>query len=291
MNFLKWRLPSGRILAYHELGSPEGIPLVFYHGFPGSSVQASLIEDESVYQPFRLIAVDRPGFGESDPDPDRSIQSFAEDIVHLMEGLGLSKFHVLGVSGGAPYALGCAFFYPEKVLSVTAVSGLGPLSEIEFLSLMPTFTRNSLKLIRKSKYLSQLAMSLLHKAFTRASEAEGLTPPKFFLKGLATADQKLILDERLRKKFRSSMKHSFRNGAQGAARDLQLMTQNWEVDFSQLSMPVRFWHGSQDTIVPHEHSLRLAKKIKSSEVKIFENEGHYSVPLNCFAEILKPLQK
>ena len=54
-------LPDGRKLSYRQFGNPRG-PLVFYfHGLPGSHMEAKLIEDEIRQSGLRVVAVDREG--------------------------------------------------------------------------------------------------------------------------------------------------------------------------------------------------------------------------------------
>jgi pimeloyl-ACP methyl ester carboxylesterase len=74
----------------------------------------------------RYIVVDRPGFGSSDPSPERSVAAFASDLGQVMTVLGYKRFSVVGVSAGAPYALACGSALPGRVHAVAAVSPLVP---------------------------------------------------------------------------------------------------------------------------------------------------------------------
>jgi len=49
------------------------------------------------------------------------------DEVELVDALGLRRFAVLGVSGGAPHAFACAWAFPDRVAAVALVSSIGPL--------------------------------------------------------------------------------------------------------------------------------------------------------------------
>jgi pimeloyl-ACP methyl ester carboxylesterase len=46
----------------------------------------------------RLISPDRPGIGLSDPQPDRTIRDWADDIADLLDQLGVDRFAVMGWS-------------------------------------------------------------------------------------------------------------------------------------------------------------------------------------------------
>lgn len=299
MDAQKFRLKSGRHLGYRELGNPQGIPLVFFHGFPGSSVQATIIEDQSVYAPFRVIAVDRPGFGDSEYDSARTIKTFARDIGELLDSLGIEKFHVLAVSGGNPYGFACAHELTGRVLSINSVSGLGPLFEPEFLADMKYVLRMGLQVSTRTG-LADRALAILWGAFTklkRGKEAEEDAPAKMnaglkmFLRTIPEPDRAIILNEKLRQNLRRSMRNSFRQGSAGLAMDLRLMTQDWGIDFSSLKMPIRLWHGELDTIVPNSHSSKIAKKIPHAELTLMKGEGHYSLPIMRLNLIMEPLLK
>jgi len=62
------RLPGGRKLGYAEGGDPNGVPVFYFHGFPGSRLEATLLPPSGI----RLIGVDRPGYGLSTPAPAAS---------------------------------------------------------------------------------------------------------------------------------------------------------------------------------------------------------------------------
>lgn len=281
------RLPDNRHLAYRELGNPSGIPILFFHGFPGSSVQAAVVPVRSAYDDFRVIAVDRPGFGYSSHDPARTHLSFARDLKSLVEQLQLPPLHLLSVSGGTPYAFAAASVLGAHALSLNSVGGLGPLSEASFMSEMKAFSQWALKTSGRFAGAANFSMTLLEMLITREPK-EAASPKilKLLLKNLPASDQALIGNEELRRKFRLSMRNSFRNGPHGASRDLHLMTQAWGVDFSELKLPVRLWHGDVDSIVPVNHSVYLAKKIPHSELSILKGEGHYSVPLRRLMNVL-----
>jgi pimeloyl-ACP methyl ester carboxylesterase len=71
-------------------------------------------------QHFRVIRYDRPGFGDSAPVD--SIRSHHDDLAALLDGLDVAQAHVLGCSRGGEIALSFALTYPQRTLSVVAVS-------------------------------------------------------------------------------------------------------------------------------------------------------------------------
>lgn len=62
-----------------------------------------------------LVTFDRPGYGESDPDPKRTYRSIALDIEELADHLELgSKFYVIGFSMGGQVVWGCLKYIPHR---------------------------------------------------------------------------------------------------------------------------------------------------------------------------------
>jgi pimeloyl-ACP methyl ester carboxylesterase len=60
-------LSDGRHLAWRFYGRRDGAPILFFHGFPGSRLQAALVHAQAAAAGVALIAFDRPGFGASSP--------------------------------------------------------------------------------------------------------------------------------------------------------------------------------------------------------------------------------
>lgn len=119
-------LKDGRRLAYHAEG--EGAPVIAFHGMGSSRMTwTSRKSLHEIVPGVRLIAVDRPGYGDSSSPPaGYSYAAFVEDLVELADNLGLDRFCVAGHSSGGPYALAAAALLPERVVACAAVSSDPP---------------------------------------------------------------------------------------------------------------------------------------------------------------------
>lgn len=70
-----------------------------------------LIEELGVY----MVGFDRAGYGESDPNPKRSRQSAAMDVIELADALELGpKFYLVGISLGCHAVWAALKYYPER---------------------------------------------------------------------------------------------------------------------------------------------------------------------------------
>ena len=102
-------LPDGRTLAYADCGAPDGTPVIFHHGTPGSRLFAALLDDSVSEAGVRVVVPDRPGYGRSDPvDPaEASLADGRADVEALADHLDFDSFGVASFSGGGPFALAC----------------------------------------------------------------------------------------------------------------------------------------------------------------------------------------
>ena len=86
-------LADGRALAYAEWGPSNGRPLLHFHGIPDGRFSwgsGPACEDRGI----RLIAIDRPGVGGSDPKPGRSVADWAADVKELEDGVAVASAYV-----------------------------------------------------------------------------------------------------------------------------------------------------------------------------------------------------
>ena len=94
----------------------KGLPVVLLHGY-GEDLSLWDNLSPALSSSFRVIALDLPGFGQSDRLPGSfSIDDVAHDVVQfLSEELQVNKFVVLGHSLGGYVALAMAEHYPERI--------------------------------------------------------------------------------------------------------------------------------------------------------------------------------
>ncbi|TYI87191.1 hypothetical protein E1A91_D04G118600v1 [Gossypium mustelinum] len=98
------RLKDGRHLAYKEHGVPRHV---------ATTLSPEVIEELGVY----IVSFDRPGYGESAPNPKQTVKSMAMDIEELADQLGLgSKFYVIGYSIGRQAVWSCLKYIPNSHL-------------------------------------------------------------------------------------------------------------------------------------------------------------------------------
>jgi hypothetical protein len=134
-------LPDGRTLGYREYGDPAGSPCVYLSGTPASSAAAQLMDETAKEMGVRWIAVDKPGYGASTFQPERSLRSITGDVVALADLLGLQRFAVAGESGGGPWTLALAHDLHDRLTTAILIGGIGPTSNRSLLTGMTRVNR------------------------------------------------------------------------------------------------------------------------------------------------------
>jgi pimeloyl-ACP methyl ester carboxylesterase len=119
-------LPDGRTLAVDDVGDPAGTPVVYLHGTPDSRLARHPDDSLAASAGVRLLAVDRPGAGESTFDPNADATSLGEDLAVLLDALGISRTALLGWSSGGLAALSAASVLGHRAGALTIVSSLPP---------------------------------------------------------------------------------------------------------------------------------------------------------------------
>ncbi len=113
---------NGVTLAYREIGS--GYPLLLINGFASTMDTWNPPVLAALAAHFRVIIFDNRGTGYSSaPDTPFSITLFVEDTAALMDVLGISRAHVLGLSMGASIAQELVLAFPSRVERLILVAG------------------------------------------------------------------------------------------------------------------------------------------------------------------------
>lgn len=272
-------LPDGRLLGYSDTGDQSLPPVFYFHGFPGSRLEASFLPLKSA----RLIGVDRPGYGLSSPKRGRKLADFPKDVAALADHLQIKKFSIMGVSGGGPYAAACAHWLPERVAAAALVCPLGPpeapgmsqgrLRMLTNLARRP-ITRNALFGIGRAIVLDDNMMR-------RAAAYRARQPRAEADRGLMTSDMgRLML---------TSWREAIGKGVAGMSSDSRIYGTPWGWRISEMRVPTYLWHGHADTVVPSSIGRYYAARVPDMHATFTDNDGHFSIVLNHADDIIQRL--
>lgn len=264
-----------------EFGDPKARPVVFFHGFPGSHIQSELLKPwlESLH--LRVLAFDRPGYGQSAP-LEGGLKALAQSLDQELAQRGLSDVYLLGVSGGNPAAVSMAAHLGSRALGLACVCGLAPFPEAT-----STFSSGQAKSLNLVRRMPESLLRLVLGTLVKASSAEALFEQRAKL--LDSVDQKALSDPKLKSLLLTSIEQARQQGSKGLVFDLKSYTSAWPVAWSKVTCPVSIWHGEQDLLLSPKMAQFLHQKLPQSKLNLVPDEGHYSLPINLGAQILRAL--
>jgi len=282
------RLPDGRLLGYAEFGVPDGDVVLWFPGTPGARKQLPpATPDEAASRNLRVICIERPGTGISSPYVYDAILDFASDIADFTELLGIDQFGVAGLSGGGPYTLACAYAMPDRVVGAAVLGGIGPTSG-------PDACAGYTKMLAPFSPVLGLAKGPLAFVLNTA-----LPPLKLVASGafdlyakIAPAcDRPLLNQPDFKAMFIQDLSDAMDHGIRAPVLDLYLFSKDWGFSLEQIRVPVRFWHGDADMIVPVSHGRHQSDLVPQGHLTVVPGGGHFSgfetvpVVLDVFHEI------
>lgn len=278
------RLPDGRRLGYAEFGDPNGVPCFFFHGIPGSRLEAAFTDELAARHGIRVIGIDRPGMGLSDFVLGRRFLDWPPNVTALADALGIERFAVAGVSGGAAYVAACALAIPERLSAAAIVSGMGPQDTPGAKHDMRPSRRLLLAVGRRTPRL----MAAIIAPFTRRAARDPQRYLDEMAPVMAEADRAVLALPKVRETFLTNYTESFRQGGAGMALDVALYTHPWGFRLQDITADVHIWHGADDRNVPVAFGRGLASAIPHCQARFYPNEGHL-MAITRMPEILEAL--
>ena len=264
------RLKDGRRLGYSLMGDPVGTPLLFFHGTPGSRYCLSQ-DDLLAQQPgLCLVLPDRPGYGISDPKPNRTISAWADDVAELADALQLAEFHVSGSSGGGPYALACGIAMPNRIKNVLLFNSAAPWDRKDATKGMAFANRLGMWTSRYTPWLLRFLIRSSARSMIKHPEAS----VQSITNQLCESDKRLMEQPTYRDAIIREMQEGYRNGSAGHCSDSLLSFRPWGIDFESLNQPVHLWHGEEDTLSPVHNVRRMAGMIPNCHKTWIPGAGH-----------------
>lgn len=243
----------------HVSVSGDGPDLVLIHGASGSSRDFGAGLLERLEGRYRVIAVDRPGFGWSDPSPrDAGIREDARLIRGTVAALGAQRPIVLGHSYGGAVALAWAVEAPESLSALVLVSAPShswdtPLSAFYAVTSAPVLRRIVVPLIA------------------------AWVPPGTVTANVAEVFAPQAMPDGYEAAFGPSMSLRrqvlYLNATQRA--DLRPQIEAMIPAYPALSLPIESVHGDADTTVGLPiHAEKLARAAPTNRLTVLPGIGH-----------------
>ncbi|CAM6081918.1 unnamed protein product [Calypogeia fissa] len=290
------RLRGGRYISFREQGASADIAqhsLLIVHdllssrlaGIPG--ISDSLLKEFGV----RLIAYDRPGYGQSDPHLGRSYNSSAQDMADIADALGVEdKFWVAGFGSGGPHVWAAINYIPERLAGVALFAPAGNFYSENMNKDEVSETWGLLTLRQKWMYSMARLFPALLPSFLQKTLIDQSPSPFRSMGGstIGSKDQVLMEKEEILGFWKRDLSEALQQKcAFPVAEELILLVNNWGFNLAKLpfneievktllqhvvglfqtkekprifSGPIHIWQGTDDQQVPatfNEYAKRM----------------------------------
>ncbi|MEZ4775848.1 MAG: alpha/beta hydrolase [Bacteroidia bacterium] len=117
---------EGKTIHYACIGEDSLPTIIFIHGSPGTwDAFAAYFKDTTLLKHFRMMSVDRIGYGKSEHEPESSIEMQALLVKPLLDMVPDSiPLMLVTHSFGGPIGFRLAMDYPDKIDGIVALAGL-----------------------------------------------------------------------------------------------------------------------------------------------------------------------
>jgi pimeloyl-ACP methyl ester carboxylesterase len=272
------RLADGRLLAWAEWGDPRGVAVLFLHPSPGSRLFCPDVQLTAL-KGVRLITVDRPGYGGSDPVRDPTLTGFAVDLTRLVDHLWLGQFPVVGWSGGGLYAAACAALMGERVSALGLVAAPAPDDQVPWS-------------LPRSKEVGRLAKADPRRAM--AAAVAGIEQP--LLKAADRAgeqwdspsDVTTRTQPHVDRALREMWHEGLRPGRHGLAADLVAGLRPWSFAPSHLTTSAHLFYGDDDFVVDLDHARWWERVLPDANLTVVR--GGHLIPFVAWPDILRAVK-
>jgi pimeloyl-ACP methyl ester carboxylesterase len=273
-------------------GAPAGPTVFFMHGCPDSRWAAWLGDAPARRAGVRLVAVNRPGYGGSDP-ASSTPGSVADDLVAVADAVGATRFAVLGMSVGGIYALATAARQPDRVTALATVAAPGQVAVMD-----PPHHRDAvsqeqaaeLDALRTARTVEE-AVELLrpgYETFRARMRVPREELPARWTADLSPAERMLLAavpDAVLAAQAEEALAL-----ADGYLRDAAALFRPWEFDTSGIRCPVTVVHGGRDAQASVRNAHWLGRNVPGATVVTKPEAGHLDALHGSWDELLTGLR-
>ncbi len=290
MSNISFTVASGRTVGVTSFGDAGAERLVvFCHSAPGSSVfdPDPLVSDTSG---LRIVALDRPGYGASDPLPSGrwpSIGRFADDIAEYLrsltrdeEGNGIAgprTFGIAGWSAGGRVALAVAARHPDLIDRVAIIATPAPNEAVQWIDPQLSALSAELGALSPDAAIANLG-SMLGAQLAPVLEPTGDLPLPLDMVGASDADGDVLDLPGARDRLERMVRDAFRQGARGLAADILSYTvRDWGFDFEDVRAKTLIVAGKADAIAGDAHANWYRGNLADSHVEVVPHRSHLVV--------------
>jgi pimeloyl-ACP methyl ester carboxylesterase len=277
-----------RQIGFAEFGDPQGRAVFWLHGTPGARrqipVEARVCAEA---QGIRLIGVDRPGIGSSTPYQYDAVADFAHDLRIIADVLGIDTMAVIGLSGGGPYTLGCAAMLGDRVLTAGVLGGVAPTIGPDGIGggVMALGSLVAPVILVVGLPLRWAAVTLIQLIRPIASPAL-----EIYARISPEGDRRMLGRPEFKAMFLDDLLNGSRKQMAAPFADVVVFARDWGFRLDEVKVPVHWWHGDRDHIVPYAHGQHVVSRLPDARLYTLPGESHLG-GLGRAEDILRTIMK
>ncbi len=215
------------------------------------------------------------------------MRAFADDLRTIADILGIDKMAVIGLSGGGPYALASAAAMSDRVVAAGILGGVAPfLGDEGITSGLMNLGKRVAPLLKLGGDPLRIGASLL----VRSIRPVANTALYLYAAISPEGDRRLLTRPEFGAMFLDDLLNGSRKQLAAPFNDIILFTQDWGFRLDEVKVPVRWWHGDSDHIVPFAHGEHVVALLPDCELIVLPGESHLG-GLGRGEEILATLMK
>ncbi len=209
--------------------------------------------------------------GLSTPHLYDSVADFVPDLEMVADQLGISRFSTIGLSGGAPYAMAAAVAMPDRVASVGILGGVVPsVGPDAAPGGLVGFARHFRSLLPVVREPAGIALTTLVRV-ARPIGSQGLD---LYARFSPPGDREVLQRPDIKEMFLDDLTTGGSRGLRSVVYDGILFTRHWGFSPADIGVPLTWWHGDADNIVPLSHAWHLVPRIRDAILHVREGESH-----------------
>jgi pimeloyl-ACP methyl ester carboxylesterase len=224
----------------------------------------------------RLISVDRPGYGGSQPvscEAWSTVASAAEDLASVLDSLYLERVGVVGWSAGGRVALALAALRPDLVERLVVIATPAPDSEVPWIA---DEQRQELERLRALS--PDEAHASLRESLARLVPEEPHSPESLWLLGAGPADEAALRASGVRARLGEMLEAAFVQGTGGLAADIAgYCLQPWGFEPQSVVAETLLLYGARDALAGPRHGRWWKSQLPNARLDVVPGAGHLLV--------------
>ncbi|MUL62890.1 alpha/beta hydrolase [Mycobacterium sp. CBMA 234] len=279
---------EGRQIGFAEFGNPQGRAVFWLHGTPGARRQIPTeARTFAARKNIRLIGIDRPGIGSSTPYQYENVLGFTDDLRTMADTLGINRFAVVGLSGGGPYTLATAAAMPDRVVMAAVLGGVAPLIGEDGIS---SGLMELAKIARPVIEVADAPLRWVAGSLIKLVSPFGSAALDLYARISPDGDRNLLSRPEFKAMFLDDLLNGSRKQLAAPFADVVVFARDWGFRLEDIKVPVRWWHGDADHIVPFAHGEHAVARLADAELYTLPGESHLAglgVAEDILAKILE----